>query len=678
MAASGRKKFANSNLNTLLGAPKESAKANYGPAVRSGGVVKPVAKPKGLVSLGKAPASSTVSARKGAAWNQLEEEAKKREEESAKKQDDSRPDWTLLDVQKEEEEEAEAFGPEESDIKELAASEPRLQGDRGPVSVPEDGAHIHPDPIRRDMRPPPPSVPPPHPVAAAPMPPATMAAVPSVQPVPVSVLSPPDAVPVHMAPEMSPSPPLQAQAENGDDAPEHAVLDVPRTALVVNISRLLKNWNGSCSLNELAKHLGSFKEKTKMSLEDFLRAESKTFRLEGSTVLLVEQRKAPPKESPVGGHEPGLASASIKASAPVPPVPRKAGGWSQDEEAKRRMVEEESARRQEELRPDWTFVDEDDEEEPPPDHVEVIGGDLVHEPEEVPPDAAISIRRDTRPPPPNVPPPHPARGSTSGPHVPHAPHAAPGHPPASIAPWAQRNQRVDLGYVHKEMQQSHFPQQPPIKVREVPTPKPPAVAPVAKMHQDEVAGNSSEESMDEEPPPEHAVLDLMVPRTALVINISHVLKRLNGCCSLNQLTKQMRSFKEKTGMSLEAFLRANPMTFKLEGRIVYLVDRDGEKWVPPSKQDNPVGHDSTGGSGDRGKGKGKEGKSRGTGGDGRNRGKAGSHKGDNRVANGESRNGKGAPRGKSHGEWRTGNSGQWSNDWDEWQDDWKASGWKGW
>eukprot|EP00434_Breviolum_minutum_P038439 symbB.v1.2.034095.t1/scaffold4342.1/size40914/1 len=92
MAASGRKKFANSNLNTLLGAPKESAKANYGPAVRSGGVVKPVAKPKGLVSLGKAPASSTVSARKGAAWNQLEEEAKKREEESAKKQDDSRPD----------------------------------------------------------------------------------------------------------------------------------------------------------------------------------------------------------------------------------------------------------------------------------------------------------------------------------------------------------------------------------------------------------------------------------------------------------------------------------------------------------------------------------------------------------------------------------------------------------
>ncbi|CAE7773980.1 unnamed protein product [Symbiodinium pilosum] len=101
MAAAGsRKKFANSNLNTLLGVPKEAAKANYGPAVRSGGVVKPVAKPKGLVSLGKAPATSSVNARKGAAWNQLEEEAKKRaEEESAKKKDDTRPNWAVLDFQ---------------------------------------------------------------------------------------------------------------------------------------------------------------------------------------------------------------------------------------------------------------------------------------------------------------------------------------------------------------------------------------------------------------------------------------------------------------------------------------------------------------------------------------------------------------------------------------------------
>merc|ERR1712137_1302519 len=89
--------------------------------------------------------------------------------------------------------------------------------------------------------------------------------------------------------------------------------------------------------------------------------------------------------------------------------------------------------------------------------------------------------------------------------------------------------------------------------------------------------SSSEDSDESELPPEYAVLDLTVPRTALVINVSHVLKRLNGCCSLNQLTKNKKSFKEKTGVTLEAFLRANPMTFKLEGRIVYLVDRDGEE-----------------------------------------------------------------------------------------------------
>ncbi|CAE7447668.1 unnamed protein product [Symbiodinium sp. CCMP2456] len=83
---------------------------------------------------------------------------------------------------------------------------------------------------------------------------------------------------------------------------------------------------------------------------------------------------------------------------------------------------------------------------------------------------------------------------------------------------------------------------------------------------------------------EVGVLDVNVPRTALVINISYVLKRLNGCCSLNQLAKALKSFKEKTGMSLEVFLRSNPRTFKLEGRIVYLLDRDGEKWQPPKQE----------------------------------------------------------------------------------------------
>ena len=29
-----------------------------------------------------------------------------------------------------------------------------------------------------------------------------------------------------------------------------------------------------------------------------------------------------------------------------------------------------------------------------------------------------------------------------------------------------------------------------------------------------------------------------------VINVSHVLKRLNGCCSLNQLMKALKTFKD--------------------------------------------------------------------------------------------------------------------------------------
>lgn len=97
--------------------------------------------------------------------------------------------------------------------------------------------------------------------------------------------------------------------------------------------------------------------------------------------------------------------------------------------------------------------------------------------------------------------------------------------------------------------------------------------------------SSSEESEAEGVPAEYAVLDMAVPRTALVFNVSHVLKRLNGCCSLNQLTKAVKGFKEKNGVTLEAFLRANPMTFMFEGRIVYLVDRDGGKWKPPPQQE---------------------------------------------------------------------------------------------
>lgn len=123
-------------------------------------------------------------------------------------------------------------------------------------------------------------------------------------------------------------------------------------------------------------------------------------------------------------------------------------------------------------------------------------------------------------------------------------------------------------------------------------------------------------------PAECAILDLTVPRTALVINVSHVLKRLSGCCSLNQLTKSIKDFKEKTGVSLEAFLRANPTTFKLEGRIVYLLDRDGSKWQAPPAPKAPETQRAKGGAGkgatDAQRGKGSAGK--GSGGKGKGKG----------------------------------------------------------
>jgi len=135
-------------------------------------------------------------------------------------------------------------------------------------------------------------------------------------------------------------------------------------------------------------------------------------------------------------------------------------------------------------------------------------------------------------------------------------------------------------------------------------------------------------------------------------------------------------------MSLEAFLRANPMTFKLEGRIVYLVDRDGEKWQPPKKDTPAGGTDAGHPERSKGQGKGKEAKGRG----GDRRGKAMS-KGDPHLAKGDGGGGgkgKGS-RGQLQGdEWHSWNSdGHWAPSWDEWDEwewqaepDWKASRWK--
>jgi len=211
------------------------------------------------------------------------------------------------------------------------------------------------------------------------------------------------------------------------------------------------------------------------------------------------------------------------------------------------------------------------------------------------------------------------------------------------------------------------------------------------------ADDDDSDSDGDSPPPEYAVLDMLVPRTALVINVSHVLKRLNGCCSLNQLTKTIKSFKEKTGVSLEAFLRANPATFKLEGRIVYLVDRDGEKWKPPPKVEDGPERPEKGGKA-RGKAevaaRGGDSVSKGSSGKG-SKGKDGGKKGSEGKGSAEGKGstkgkGKGAKKGKSAEEsyyndydaydsWHSwSGDGQWdSHGWDDWHSDWKASSWKG-
>eukprot|EP00933_Yihiella_yeosuensis_P003624 TRINITY_DN10671_c1_g1_i1.p1 TRINITY_DN10671_c1_g1~~TRINITY_DN10671_c1_g1_i1.p1 ORF type:complete len:599 (+),score=142.69 TRINITY_DN10671_c1_g1_i1:97-1797(+) len=165
----------------------------------------------------------------------------------------------------------------------------------------------------------------------------------------------------------------------------------------------------------------------------------------------------------------------------------------------------------------------------------------------------------------------------------------------------------------------------------------------------EESGSESEDD-DVPEPGEHVVLNLTVPRTALVINVSHVLKRLHGCCSLNQLTKSTKMFKEKTGVSLEAFLRAEPMSFKLEGRIVYLLDRDGERWKPPqgAKGDGEYGKGNGRGKGEasgKGSSSGESGqKGRGGKGSGTETGSKGGKKGKDRDS-GEAK-GKGGKKGK--------------------------------
>jgi len=219
----------------------------------------------------------------------------------------------------------------------------------------------------------------------------------------------------------------------------------------------------------------------------------------------------------------------------------------------------------------------------------------------------------------------------------------------------------------------------PESVEPLPKPPKPPKPPTGPLEALDPDSSSSDDSDSHALPPEYAVLDMNVPRTALVINVSHVLKRLNGCCSLNQLTKSIKSFKDNTGFTLEAFLRANPITFKLEGRIVHLLGRDGEKWRPPEEAEQ--------GETWKGKGKGKgaapKGASKGSGAGGRGRAVATEEppprkqRGGGGEAKKQRNGGAGAAASTANSSWST--SG-WTDEWqaDSWHSDdrgWSRSPW---
>ncbi|CAJ1408972.1 unnamed protein product [Effrenium voratum] len=487
MAASGtRKKFANSNLNTLLGAPKESAKANFGPAVRSGGTVKPVAKPKGLVSLGKAPTSST-AARKGAAWNQLEEEAKKREERKVPRRKRSQHSTGLTSTsmifKKPKSRRNRSSDPSKPCAARIAGGRRRCSGEARAVR----GQEAEPRPIRKESR----------------------------SWADQTELS--DEVPAESSRDRPSSPPRSPPPR-----PEQA-----REVLH----------------QEVHLHL-------RKAPEPMHRGEE------------VQPRPRPPPPS----------APPPVAAAPLPPVT---------------MTTPVS------VAPDRSHVDRSHAAGPPEPEI------------------------------PKQPPPRPQAPA-----------------PAHKEPEAAKEQHSERAWQVRRVATPARPPGPPPpppqayaeEVYQAPRAKEDLSVPAARSPKETAPPVPEAEDTDEstdgegdEPPPEHAVLDLMVPRTALVINISHVLKRLNGCCSLNQLTKAVKSFKEKTGMSLEAFLRANPVNFKLEGRIVYLVGRDGEKWKPPPKQEAPGPEAGP----DRGKGaKGKEARRAGEAENGRRKGQKGAPKGE--------------------------------------------------
>eukprot|EP00928_Gymnodinium_smaydae_P042287 TRINITY_DN28494_c0_g1_i2.p1 TRINITY_DN28494_c0_g1~~TRINITY_DN28494_c0_g1_i2.p1 ORF type:complete len:761 (+),score=129.25 TRINITY_DN28494_c0_g1_i2:97-2379(+) len=671
--ASSSKKFKNSNLNAILGGPKESP-ANFGPAVRSATLVKPVAKPKGLVSLGKG-ALGAGNVRKGAAFRQLEDKA--RQEEENRKDDLTSPEWAVMDINDldkpqirddpppEDGDDGDDAGGGDVDEAEEAADQDSLEvrkqssppraspplervPEEPPPPNPADSAN---DDSRRGLPPPPSSAPPP------PRPPPSpaqerlrvqswadeseyndgddepfgafdlgrnniSAARPSGREPPAgrppqrptndkAVASakykapggPAPRRPPPGGPPPQPPPPAQNQALNQPLQTPPSRSDVadwraptgqrpaargPPPSMPPPASPQERNGAGA------AGPIGGPVTRGGKGMQG-----------KGSDAGSHDDRKRN-----VGGAEPrawdGMRRAahagSDGAGANADAASADRGGTRPDA-TRGRNGPQESDRPQEPQRPScWgpavactpAFAPRGPPVERPMSEDFANSGwkekKLWKPPEEPKAKSAAAAGANA---------PRGRKGAETGvggvgQGIAGAFGAASNAAALSTAPGGMNHERDSAGAeaVHETAAGGGEPAAPSRPAKKPKEPRGPLEAL-------DPESSSSDESDGSNLPAEYAVLDMTVPRTALVINVSHVLKRLNGCCSLQQLTKAIKHFKEKSGVTLEAFLRANPISFKLEGRIVYLMER-GEIWKPPEG--------ANGGMEGKGKGKGAKGK----------------------------------------------------------------------
>lgn len=747
MAASApRKKFANSNLNAVLGAPKASP-TNNGPAVHSAAVIKPVAKPKGLISLGKAPAGSSSHVRKGAAWSQLEEKAQeKRTEVDAKKDELANPEWAIMDIKDLDKprerpdsglDQGEEYPPTTSAENEASTSQGTYYHPTDEVAV---AAAVEPQAERQFSNSHRsylsmeyvPSATSDGALAGGNQPGSNEFHSPPVQDLPSNVPRPAQED-VHCQevrqPEKSRT---RSWAEQTENSEEEEDCRIPEYDTMTDIDQ--SDHTGSPAARSPSHGLVSSlppgtpppaRDDGSLGVDWNSHAAKCAYKTLEAAALEPSAGKAPMGGMPVGVREaPAGPPPARRSPPPVPPPARNStlptkrhpapagppppmpppSGPPASLAADRAAVPPPAAAppaAPTSLEPVTRMADSPVERSSRSSsipHQAPVDRDRSTQPSNYNnrshPSMARVPARDPRPQSPgnNLPAdqrtvepshePRPSRWNQGRPESLFPPDdqehrgAAARHPPSAASrsdatqhrvhdesaaghdkgiadaapncwgpavtytpafaprpPPAERPMSEDFvnsGWKEKKlwtpppMEEErprgnrsvaaglHTRQRPEGQktaesaVREEPTKdkvkdkiiteessvaepvkptKPPkaAKAPKGPLEALDPDSSSSDESDSSALPPEYAVLDMTVPRTALVINVSHVLKRLNGCCSLNQLTKNLKAFKDKTGVTLEAFLRANPMTFKLEGRIVHYLDKNGDKWKPPKE-----------------------------------------------------------------------------------------------